>query len=261
MELEQRLRKALEQKTLEIYYQPKLDLRTGKVTGMEALARWNDSDLGSVSPAEFIPLAEETGMIVPLGKWVLESACYQNMEWQEMGCDPIHVCVNISSRQFLQDDFIFMIEQTIRDSGLTPEFLNLEITEGIALNNIEDAIWKLVRLKKLGISISLDDFGTGYSSLSYIKSLPIDFLKIDRAFINGIATNKQDAAIIDSIISLAHSFDFRVVAEGVEDERQMKMLTAKNCDEIQGFYFAKPMPPVLFKQFLDERMERSLYKM
>jgi diguanylate cyclase (GGDEF)-like protein/PAS domain S-box-containing protein len=261
MELEQRLRKALEQEILEVYYQPKLDLRTKKITGMEALVRWNDSEIGTVSPTEFIPLAEETGMIVPLGKWVLETACKQNIEWQKMGYDPIHVCVNISSRQFLQDDFVFMIEQSIQNSGLAPEYLNLEITEGIALNNMEDAIWKLKKLKKLGIRISLDDFGTGYSSLSYIKSLPIDFLKIDRAFINGITENHQDAAIIDSIISLAQSFDFRVVAEGVEDERQMNMLTAKNCDEIQGFYFAKPMPSFRFKQFLDERMKRSLYNL
>lgn len=258
MELEQKLRKALEQETLEIYYQPKLDLRTKKITGMEALARWNDLDVGTVSPTEFIPISEETGMIVPLGKWVLERACKQNMEWQRMGYDSLHVCVNISSRQFLQDDFVFMIEQTIRESGLAPEFLNLEITEGIALNNMDDAISKLEELKKLGISISLDDFGTGYSSLSYIKSLPIDYLKIDRAFINGITENSQDAAIIDSIISLANSFHFRVVAEGVEDEEQMQMLTAKNCDEIQGFYFAKPMSAAHFERFLEER---SLYKL
>jgi diguanylate cyclase (GGDEF)-like protein/PAS domain S-box-containing protein len=261
MELEQKLRKALEQETLEIYYQPKLDLRTRKITGMEALARWNDLDVGAISPTEFIPISEETGMIVPLGKWVLERACKQNMEWQRMGYDPLHVCVNISSRQFLQDDFVFMIEQTIKESGLAPEFLNLEITEGIALNNMDDAISKLEELKKLGISISLDDFGTGYSSLSYIKSLPIDYLKIDRAFINGITKNSQDAAIIDSIISLANSFHFRVVAEGVEDEEQMRMLTAKKCDEIQGFYFAKPMSTVHFEQFLEKMTERSLYKL
>ena len=259
MQLEQRLRKALEQGRLEVYYQPKLDLFTNQVTGMEALTRWNDPILGAVSPTEFIPIAEETGMIVPIGKWVLETACKQNLEWQRNGYAPLHVCVNISSRQFLQDDFVNMIEHTLTSSELSPEYLNLEITEGIAIYNIDDAIQKLAKLKKLGIRISLDDFGTGYSSLSYIKSLPIDFLKIDRAFINGIAENNQDAAIIDSIISLAHSLDFRVVAEGVEDEKQLKILAAKACDEIQGFYFAKPLSSSYFPQFLDEMKERSHY--
>jgi EAL domain-containing protein (putative c-di-GMP-specific phosphodiesterase class I) len=255
MLLEQGLRKVLEQEKLEIYYQPKLDLITNRITGMEALARWNDAELGAVSPTEFIPVAEETGMIIPIGKWVLEEACKQNLEWHKLGYGSLHVCVNISSRQFLQDDFVLMIELVLARSGLAPEYLNLEITEGIALNNMEDAIEKLEKLKDLGITISLDDFGTGYSSLSYIKSLPIDFLKIDRAFIKGITENSQDGAIIDSIITLAHEFDFRVVAEGVEDEQQLQLLTTKKCDEIQGFYFAQPMVPDQFKLFLDKRKE------
>jgi EAL domain-containing protein (putative c-di-GMP-specific phosphodiesterase class I) len=182
---------------------------------------------------------------------VLETACRQNLEWQKQGYDRLHVCVNILSRQFLQDDFVNMIEQTLKKTGLPPEYLNIEITEGIAIYNIDDAVQKLDRLKQLGIRISLDDFGTGYSSLSYIKSLPIDFLKIDRAFIKGIAENNRDEAIIDSIITLAHSLDFKVVAEGVEDERQLQILIGKNCDEIQGFYFAQPMSSGHFKQFLE----------
>lgn len=252
LQVEQGLKKAFEQERLEVFYQPKLDLFTERITGMEALLRWNDPILGVVSPVEFIPIAEETGSILSIGKWVLETACNQNSEWQRDGYPPMQVCVNISSLQFLQSDFVHMIEQIVKDSELSPEYLNLEITERIALYNIDDAIEKLEQLKQLGIRISLDDFGTGYSSLSYIQSLPIDFLKIDRAFLNGILRNKQDAAIMDSIISLAHSLNLIVVVEGVENEQQLNYLGEIGCDEIQGFYFAMPMPAVTFKQFLDE---------
>lgn len=250
LQLEQRLRKALEKDELEVFYQPKIDLFTNKVTGLEALARWNDPLLGAVSPAEFIPLAEETGIIITIGKWVLETVCKQNSEWQKNGLTPVHVCVNISSRQFLQDDFVKMVEEVLRQSGLSPAYLNLEITEGVALYNMEDAIEKLIQLKQLGISISLDDFGTGYSSLSYLKSLPIDYLKIDRSFINGIFENKQDAAIIHSIISLSHTLGLRVVAEGVEDKNQIQILEQLNCDEIQGFYYARPLSKTNIEEFI-----------
>lgn len=257
LQLEQRLKAAVEQNLLELYYQPKLHLTAAEIKGMEALARWNDPVLGPVSPAEFIPLAEETGMIIPLGKWVLETACRQTKELQKKGYPPLNVCVNISSRQFLQHDFVKMIEQILQDSNLAPEFLNLEITERIALYNIDDAILKLTKLKNLGVSISLDDFGTGYSSLSYIKSLPIDYLKIDRAFINGIVENKQDADIIQSIISLAHTLHFNVVAEGVENKKQLTALADMQCDEIQGFYFAQPMSLRQLHQFLADMKEKT----
>ncbi|MFJ7727749.1 putative bifunctional diguanylate cyclase/phosphodiesterase [Neobacillus sp. NPDC097160] len=253
LHLEQGLKKALQEKELELYYQPKLDIMTNQITGMEALLRWNDSVLGPISPVEFIPIAEETGLINPIGEWVLKEACRQTVEWNEIGFNPIHVCVNISSKQFLQDDFVIMIEQILNESDLSPEFLNLEVTESIALFNIHDAIYKLEQLRRIGVTISLDDFGTGYSSLSYVKSLPIDFLKIDRSFINGIFINKQDTAIIDTIISLAHSLGFKVVAEGVEAESQLRGLEEMGCDEIQGYYLAKPMDPVTFKEFLNKK--------
>ncbi len=258
LQLEQRLRKAMEQKNLEVVYQPKLDLFTNNISGMEALIRWNDPILGEVSPIEFIPIAEETGIIISIGKWVLETACKQNREWDRNGYPKIHVCVNISSKQFLQDDFVKMIKHVLNEADLSPEYLNLEITERIALYDIDDAIGKLKQLKQLGVSISLDDFGTGYSSLSYLKLLPIDFLKIDRSFISGIFENKQDVAIIDSIISLTHSLGMRVVAEGVEDEQQLNILSEMRCDEIQGFYYAKPMTAKDINQFLDKKGELHL---
>ena len=254
LQLEQRLRKALEQNNLEVVYQPKLHVFSNRITGMEALLRWNDPILGVVSPSEFIPIAEETGMIISIGKWVLEMACQQNREWEKSGYPPIIVCVNISSRQFLQDDFVNMVEQVLKDTDLSPEYLNLEITERIALYNIDDAIEKLQQLKQLGVSISLDDFGTGYSSMSYLKMLPIDFLKIDRSFTTGIFEDIQDLAIINSIISLSHSLGMTVVAEGVEGENQLKVLSELGCDEIQGYYYAKPLPVSEFKQFLDKTM-------
>ncbi|WP_052353809.1 bifunctional diguanylate cyclase/phosphodiesterase [Neobacillus jeddahensis] len=254
LQLEQRLRKALEENNLSVVYQPKLHLFSNRITGMEALIRWNDPILGAVSPVEFIPIAEDTGLIIAIGKWVLETACKQTKEWERSGYPPILVCVNISSRQFLQDDFVKMVEQVLKETSLSPENLNLEITESIALYNIDDAIEKLLQIKQLGVSISLDDFGTGYSSMSYLKLLPIDFLKIDRAFTSGIFKDKNDLAIIDSIISLSHSLGMRVVAEGVEDENQLNALSNLSCDEIQGYYYARPMPVPQFKEFLDETM-------
>ncbi|WP_066259461.1 putative bifunctional diguanylate cyclase/phosphodiesterase [Neobacillus drentensis] len=258
LQLEQRLRKALEQNHLEVVYQPKLDLYTNRISGVEALIRWNDPILGVVSPDEFIPIAEETGMIIPIGKWALEKSCQQNGEWNKSGYPPIHICVNISSQQFLQDDFVKMVHQVLQDADLAPEHLNLEITERIALYNIDDTIEKLLQLKQMGVSISLDDFGTGYSSLSYLKRLPIDYLKIDRSFINGIYEDKQDFAIIDSIISLSHSLGINVVAEGVEDELQLKTLRQLHCDEIQGYYYAKPMTAEKVNHFFDEAGEYLL---
>lgn len=257
LQLEQGLRKALEYSELELFYQPKLDIFTNQITGMEALMRWNNPLLGEVSPMEFIPIAEETGMIISIGKWALETACKDNSEWQRNRNRPLHVCVNISSKQFLQEDFVEMIEQILTESKLSPDYLNLEITEGIALYNIKDAISKLEKLKRLGVSISLDDFGTGYSSLSYIKSLPIDYLKIDRTFINGIFENNEDVAIINSIITLSQSLGLRVVAEGVEDEQQLMILKRMRCDEIQGFYYSKPMSSIHFEQFLHKMKEEA----
>jgi diguanylate cyclase (GGDEF)-like protein/PAS domain S-box-containing protein len=250
LQIEQRLKIALEEGLLKVYYQPKLKIASNKISGMEALIRWNDPILGAVSPEEFIPIAEETGLIIPIGNWVLKTSCQQNQKWQKDGYPPLMVSVNISNRQFFQDDFVHTVTAILEEYELTPECLNLEITERVALYDIDDTILKLVQLKKSGVSISLDDFGTGYSSLSYIKSLPIDYLKIDRSFINEMHKNKQDIKIINSIITLAHSLDLKVVAEGVEYEQQLKALENMNCDEIQGYYFAKPMPASELIKFL-----------
>lgn len=238
--MENELRKALELDQLSLYYQPQIDMRSNKIIGVEALLRWDHPELGFVYPADFIPLAEESGLIIPIGRWVLETACLQNKAWQNLGLHPIPVAVNVSTLQFHQPRFAKSIERILADTGLDPEWLDLEITESIIMQSLSDTIKTLSSLKERGIKLSIDDFGTGYSSLSYLKTFPIDKLKIDKSFVHDIGTDKNDEAIVSSVISLARNMDMEVIAEGVENEEQLFYLIDKRCYLGQGFFFEKP---------------------
>jgi diguanylate cyclase len=250
LKLETDLRQALTRREFELHYQPKVDLRLQRVVGMEALLRWRHPDKGLVSPVEFIPLAEETGLIVPIGRWVLEEACRQNKAWQDKGMGQLCVAVNISAVQFRQKDLLDTIAYALVQSGLEPEYLEVEITESTVMHNASEATGTLERLRKTGVKISIDDFGTGYSSLSYLKSFPISTLKIDRAFIREISEDRDDAAIVRAIIGLAHNLRLRVVAEGVETDQQLEFLRTLDSDEYQGYLCSRPLPAVEFERFL-----------
>jgi diguanylate cyclase (GGDEF)-like protein/PAS domain S-box-containing protein len=251
--MENSLRKALAARELEIHYQPVLDVMTGAVHGLEALLRWRHPDRGLISPGEFIPLAEVTGLIIPIGKWVLSTACRQLKEWHERGYDTLTVSVNLSARQFQQPDLVEQITRVLDLAGLRPCFLELEITESNAMQNAEGTTQTLRALKTLGVRISIDDFGIGYSSLSYLKRLPIDTLKIDQSFVRDITTDPDDAAIVTAVIAMAHTLKLIVVAEGVEEEEQHVFLKARDCDRMQGFLFSRPVPPEECEVFLGHR--------
>lgn len=238
--LEAHLRKAIERDELELYYQPQINLFTNEIKSFEALLRWNSKELGFVSPAEFIPLAEDTGLIIPIGNWVIDRACRQIKEWNEKAGKPIRIAVNISPKQFLQLDLVRIIKNAIDQYKIQPSLLEIEITEG-AMQDTKETIPILKKLKDLGITISVDDFGTGYSSLSYLKQFPIDVLKIDQSFVRDIKYNDKDAAIITTIIHLGKSLGMEVVAEGVEEQSQVDFLLAADCEKAQGFYFARPL--------------------
>jgi diguanylate cyclase (GGDEF)-like protein/PAS domain S-box-containing protein len=248
--LETQLRHAIERNELILHYQPFFDIMTGKIVGAEALVRWNHPVFGTMPPAKFIPLAEETGLILPIGEWVLRTACSQNREWQEEGLPPIRAAVNISGMQFEQHNIVETISRILTETGLSAEYLELELTESVLMKKTEGAISILHRLHDMGTRISIDDFGTGYSSLSYLKKFPIDTLKIDRSFIREVTVNPEDAAITQAIIAMARSLKLKVVAEAVETKDQLEFLKAHLCDEIQGFYFSPPLPPEVFKSFL-----------
>jgi diguanylate cyclase (GGDEF)-like protein/PAS domain S-box-containing protein len=248
--LERFLRHALEQDEFQVYYQPKIDLTTGCVTGMEALLRWIHPGMGMISPTKFIPLAEETGLIVPIGVWVLRAACAQNRAWQQQGLPPLRVAVNLSARQFAQDNLHATILGVLEETGLAPELLELEITESVTMDNPEHAAALLRSLKALGIRLAIDDFGTGYSSLSYLKRFPIDNVKIDRSFIKDIPDDEDDVAITQAIIAMAHSLRLKVIAEGVESEQHVAFLCEHGCDEAQGYLFGAPMPAEEFKELM-----------
>ena len=240
--MESSLRRALDRNEFVLHYQPKLDLRSGEIAGVEALVRWRHPDWGMVSPAQFIPLAEETGLIVQIGEWVLKTACEQSRTWRDQGIPAMRVAVNLSARQFGQKTLLTDIAKTIAQTGLTPECLELEITESLVMHNPEHAADTLHKLKAMGISLSIDDFGTGYSSLAYLKRFPIDCVKVDRSFIKDIPNDSDDMAITKGIIALGHSLRLKVIAEGVETVEQREFLRANGCDELQGFLFSKPLP-------------------
>ncbi|GGO00691.1 hypothetical protein GCM10010969_22170 [Saccharibacillus kuerlensis] len=239
--LERDLQSAIEQGELVLFYQPKVDIRTGELVGLEALVRWRHSTLGMVSPLKFISIAEESGLIVPLERWVLRTACFQVQSWIREGRQPIPVAVNLSQIHLMQSDIVECILATLEHSGLDSRLLELEVTESAMMHNEEQVIAILRRLKQAGISISLDDFGTGYSSLSYLHLLPIDCLKIDRSFIKGIAVNEDSRAIVEMILTMARQLNLRIVAEGIEHEEQVELLRELHCFVAQGFYYSKPV--------------------
>jgi EAL domain-containing protein (putative c-di-GMP-specific phosphodiesterase class I) len=244
LDLESDLHHALERNELTLYYQPRVSLATGLITGIEALLRWQHPLRGLVSPMDFIPLAEENGLIGPIGEWVLSTACAQCKAWQDRGLDNLRVSVNLSARQFADPMLLPKLTQIVGLSELDPACLELEITESTVMTNGEYAVEVLRNLKVLGVQIAIDDFGTGYSSLSYLKRFPIDTIKIDRSFVRDIPEDKEGKKITRAIIALAHSLKLKVVAEGVETESQLKFLRTQHCDEVQGYYFFRPMPQI-----------------
>jgi len=242
LDMENLLRRALEQQEFTLHYQPKVSVKSGRITGIEALLRWNSKELGSISPAKFIPLAEKTGLIVPIGEWVLRTACAQNKAWQEQGLPPLLLSVNLSMRQFRQKNLLEMITAALRDSGLKPCFLELEITESMIMLRPEKAIALLRQVHQLGVQLSVDDFGTGYSSLAYLKRFPVQKLKIDQSFMQDLTVDRDDAGIVTAVVAMAKSLGLKVVAEGVETAEQLAFLAKLECDEYQGYYFSRPVP-------------------
>ena len=256
--MESELRHALERNEFVLHYQPQVDLRSGQVIGMEALLRWHHPEFGMVSPASFIGLAEETGLIVPIGAWVLRTACAQNKLWQRAGAGNLRVAVNLSARQFAQPDLVQSIMGILQETGLAAHHLEIELTESMVMTDVERAIGTLRELKAIGVKLSIDDFGTGYSSLSYLKRFPIDVLKIDRSFVRDITLDADDAAIVASIISLSHNLNLKVIAEGVETQEQLMYLRQHDCDQMQGYYFSKPLPADAFEWMLQRGRDLSM---
>jgi diguanylate cyclase (GGDEF)-like protein len=243
LKLETELRRAVERDQFSLHYQPKIDLESGQITGVEALLRWTHPQLGQVAPAQFIPLAEETGLIVPIGRWVLKQACAQNMAWQRRGLRPVSMAVNLSPRQFADEHFLNDIDEALLASGMSPVLLQLEVTESMVMRNVARAVRVLDAIQSRGIRLAIDDFGTGYSSMSLMKQFPIDTIKIDRSFVRDLPRDSEDQAIAQAIISMGKALGMIVVAEGVETTAQQAFLRDHHCDEMQGYLFSKPVPP------------------
>jgi predicted signal transduction protein with EAL and GGDEF domain len=251
--MEAKLRQALDLQQFRIYYQPRVSADGENVLGMEALIRWAHPDLGMIPPAEFIPIAEETGLIILIGQWILAEVCRQVVEWRTMGLPALRVSVNLSPVQFKHESLHRNLTEILAKSGLEPRFLELEITESLLMHDVESTITLLHKLKAVGLSISIDDFGTGYSSLSYLKRFPISTLKIDQSFVRDLKNDPDDVAIVQAIIALAHSLRLQVVAEGVEQKSQMNILRELGCDEVQGYYFSRALPPEAFAAWVQAR--------
>jgi EAL domain-containing protein (putative c-di-GMP-specific phosphodiesterase class I) len=251
--LENNLRMALERNEFFLHYQAKRDLQTGKIAGVEALVRWQHPDLGIISPAQFIPLAEETGLIVLIGRWVLKTACAQNVAWLKLGLPPLCMAVNLSVRQFFDDHLINDVADALTESGMQPHLLEMEITEGMVMQDAERAIRILTAIKALGVRLAIDDFGVGYSSLAQIKRFPIDTLKVDSSFIRDIPQNREDRAITEAIIAMGRTLSLTVIAEGVETKEQEEFLRDHACDQSQGYYFSKPISSDDFIRFMQEQ--------
>jgi diguanylate cyclase (GGDEF)-like protein/PAS domain S-box-containing protein len=253
LELLNRLRQAVTNDEFILHYQPKANLATEKIIGVEALIRWNSAQTGMVSPGAFIPLAEETGLIIPIGEWVLRTACRQNRAWQDAGYAPIPVSVNLSPRQLARGDIVDLVERILAETGLAAQYLELEITESVMATDVEKSFAMLTQVRAMGVKISLDDFGTGYSSLSYLKRFPVDTLKIDQSFVRDIATDQDSAAIVKAIISLGHNLNLTVLAEGIETVDQFQFLLKNGCDEGQGYLMSRPVPNHAFLQLLAKK--------
>lgn len=250
LELENNLHRALQNNELMLHYQPQVDVTSGDIVGMEALIRWNHPEKGFISPVVFIPVAEETGMIIEIGEWVIREACKQGAAWISAGYKPVKISVNLSAKQLKDDQLNVIITKILLETGMPVKYLGIELTESAIILEPEVALSRLNKIKKLGIQLSLDDFGTGYSSLSYLKRFPIDTLKIDQSFIRDIKIDHEAAALVKAIIAMAHSMGMDVIAEGVEHKEQLEFLGANNCDTMQGFFFSKPVPPDEFEKML-----------
>jgi len=245
--LETALRKAITKKQLMLHYQPILDTVSGVLRGAEALIRWNLPEHGNVYPDEFIPLAEDTGLIVPIGEWILETACEAATRWRPSDAPAPHIAINLSSRQFQRENIAELVQHTIKKTGITPSRITLEITESILLTDDTETLDTLHQLRDMGVEIAIDDFGTGYSSLSYLKRVPVSILKIDRSFVNGLPNDAEDVALVEAILAMAHSLNLKVVAEGVETKEQHEFLRSRHCDMVQGYYFSRPVPENEFR--------------
>jgi EAL domain-containing protein (putative c-di-GMP-specific phosphodiesterase class I) len=240
--LQEELRNAIARSEFFLLFQPQVDLRTGRVFAVEALIRWRHPSLGTVAPDKFIPLAEETGLIVTIGDWVLHEACRQNKAWHAAGMPHMTVCVNVSARQFADKKLVGRVADSLRESGLEARYLELELTESLIMQDVATGIGTMKELQVLGVQLSIDDFGTGYSSLAALKSFPVSRLKIDKSFITDLVSNENDRAVTTAVISLGQKLNLRVIAEGVETEGQLAFLRENNCDEMQGYHFSRPVP-------------------
>jgi EAL domain-containing protein (putative c-di-GMP-specific phosphodiesterase class I) len=242
LRLHNEMHRAMERKELYLHYQAQVDIANRRIVGFEALMRWQHPELGLVSPVEFIPIAEDSGIIVTMGAWALREACHQAKSWLDAGHGPLRMAVNLSARQFADDGLLATVMAALVESGLPPASLELEITESIAIQGLERTVTMLTALKRLGIALAMDDFGTGYSSLSYLKRFPLDALKVDQSFVRNITTDSGDAAITRAVVAMAHSFGMFVIAEGVETTQHLDFLAALGCEIAQGYLFSKPLP-------------------
>jgi EAL domain-containing protein (putative c-di-GMP-specific phosphodiesterase class I) len=256
LSLESQLRRALEHDELLLYYQPKVNVQTDEIVGAEALVRWQHPELGLLPPGDFVPLAEDMGLIVPMGEWVLNEACRQNKAWQSLGLPPLSISVNVSNQQFRDSKLVRTIFRALANSGLAPQYLKLELTESAIMENAKENVNALREIKRTGSKLSIDDFGTGYSSLSYLDLFPLDELKIDRSFISPIKAATDNAPIVTAIVAMAHSLGLTVVVEGVESKEQLAFVRKRGCEEYQGYLFSKPLPAGEFAALLQQKTDR-----
>lgn len=258
--VENKLRKALDYNEFMLFYQPQVDISSGMVFGVEALIRWLQPDLVLIKPGRFIPLAEETGLIIPIGEWVLRTACAENKLWQKAGLRPLRMTVNVSGIQFRQDNFVEMVNKVLRDTQLDPQYLQLELTESTLMQDLQNAIKKLQALRDMGLQIAIDDFGTGYSSMAHLKRFPLSTLKIDYSFVRDLATSQSDQSVVKAIVNLAHNFNLKVIAEGVENSQQLAFLRECGCEGVQGYLICPPVNSIVLAEFIKKEKQMQVLK-